>query len=395
MPTSPPETRASPRLRVGIFIALLPPDAHGGAEYQAERLARELARRGHDVHVFARRLSPKADTQRHGFTIHRRPVLPLPGLRALGEIVMGVGQALRARPRILLCYITLNNGLLGWITSRLARVPFIIWTRCDVELLSFAGHWRQRVQLFLQQRADAIWLQSGSLRDLLRRELETGDRAAVWSRLEARLRVLGNAIDVPPGSSTRPVPPEAPRFVFIGRLVASKNLPFVFEALRQAPGVELEVVGDGPLRRELEAAATGLPVRFRGPVPHDEIPSVLAGARALVLCSREEGVPNVVLEALAAGRPVIAAPVGAIPELLQDGVNGLLVPLGDVSVLARAFVALTDDEIWERLAAHTRASVRRFDWSELTTRVETELLRLAEPRSGFVSKAAGDNHEAL
>lgn len=379
MPTSRRDAE-SPRLRVGIFIALLPPDGHGGAEYQAERLAQELAQRGHQVHVFARRVSRRADRQRSGFRIHRRPVLPVPGLRLLGEIAFGVTQALRVRPQVFLCYLTLNSGLLGWIASRLGRIPFVIWTRCDIEVRYRDDRWRGRLSAFLHRRAHAVWVQSASIRDLLRQELAATGRAAEWKALEPRVRVLGNAVDVP-DAAPEAAPPAGRRFVFIGRLAPAKNLAFVLDALRELPGVELDVVGTGPLRAELEAAAHGLPVRFLGAVPHDRIPAVLQASRALVLCSREEGVPNVVLEALANGRPAIVTPIGAMPELIHDRVNGRVVPLDDVQALRQAFVDLCDDAAWAAMASNARRAAQAHAWPALVQRVESELTALSRTPS--------------
>jgi glycosyltransferase involved in cell wall biosynthesis len=127
------------------------------------------------------------------------------------------------------------------------------------------------------------------------------------------------------------------------------------------------------LRSNLESMAAGAPVRFLGEVPHARVPELLRDSRALVLCSSVEGVPNVVLEALAHNRPVIATPVGAIPELVEDGVNGRLVPVGDPEALAAAMRDLLDDATWMALAGAARPSVEKFSWPRLVDQVESEL----------------------
>ena len=190
--------------------------------------------------------------------------------------------------------------------------------------------------------------------------------------------MLGNGVDLP--EATQPGEPPPARFLFVGRLVGQKDLPTLIAAVRRLREVEVWIVGDGPLEAALRRDAAGTPVRFLGRQPHERIAELLRDCRALVLCSLEEGMPNVVLEALAQGRPVVATPVGAVPELVQDGVNGRLVRVGDVEGLASALGAFCDDATWQRLAAAARPSVSRFAWPELVARVERELSAVAASR---------------
>jgi glycosyltransferase involved in cell wall biosynthesis len=156
--------------------------------------------------------------------------------------------------------------------------------------------------------------------------------------------------------------------------VDQKDLPTLVAAVRQLAGAaELWIAGDGPRRAAIEEAARGAPIRFLGSVPHERIPELLQDCRALVLASTYEGIPNVVLEALAHSRPVISTPVGAVPEFVRDGENGRLVPCGDVERLASAMKALLDDDTWRRLASHARAAVEHCSWPALVGRVESEL----------------------
>jgi glycosyltransferase involved in cell wall biosynthesis len=129
--------------------------------------------------------------------------------------------------------------------------------------------------------------------------------------------------------------------VAAGRLSLEKAFDLLIEAFARVhasePRLRLLVAGEGPERPRLEAAIAraGLQPRVRllGQVP--EIRPVLAAADLLVLPSRTEGLPNIVLEGLDAGLPVLATCVGALPELVQDGVTGWLVPREDVEALAR------------------------------------------------------------
>jgi len=370
------ERRAQP-LRIGILIALLPPDGIGGAEFQAERLARELARRGHEVHLFARGRGTRfvSETRHDGIRIHRRPVVRLRGLRLLVEVLAGGWQASRARADVLLCFMTFNSGLVGYVAHRLGGAPFVIWQRLESEAHMRPVTWLSRLSAWLRARTCENWVQSQRVAATMQREYERAGAAAAWRRIEAHVRVMGNGIDVV-SDPDQEVPP--PRFVFVGRLVEQKNLFMLLEAARSLTTAEVWIVGSGPLGRELERAAAGAPVRFLGAQPHSEVATLIRQCRALVLCSHDEGLPNVVLEALAAGRPVIATPVGAVPELIEDGVNGRLVGIGDTRGLARAFEDLLDDSTWRRIAGATRNSVARYDWPRLVDRVESALVEIVE-----------------
>jgi rhamnosyl/mannosyltransferase len=377
-------------LRIAIFIALLPPEYQGGAELQADRTARELAARGHEVHVFARCQAGHArDEERAGVYVHRRAVLGIPGLRLLAEVLRGALQARRIRPDVILCYMTMNSGLLGAATAALTGAPFVVWLRAEAESLRHASRWEQRAALWVHRRAARLWVQAESFVNSLEQEYRRRGLQTTWERILPKVRVVGNGLEFPPQAPDAPPPP---RYLFVGRLVWEKDLPTLLAAVRQVAGIEVWLAGDGPLRGSLEAAVAGAPVQFLGAVPHERIAALLNDSRALVLCSTTEGVPNVVLEALAHGRPVIATPVGAVPELVQDGINGRIVPVGDVAALAAAMRELQDDEAWRRLAAVARPSVARFAWEHLVTRVETELAELVAP-AGVSPAPAGEGNQ--
>ncbi len=138
------------------------------------------------------------------------------------------------------------------------------------------------------------------------------------------------------------------------------------EVLADIPNIGLLTVGDGPEQPKLESLATNLGlngrVRFTGRLKREVFLGYLAGADALVLNSTHEGLPHVVLEAMALGKPVVATRVGGIPELIEDRKNGLLVAPGDKPGLDKALRELvTDAVLRERLAAG--AKKRGLDFS--------------------------------
>jgi glycosyltransferase involved in cell wall biosynthesis len=142
-----------------------------------------------------------------------------------------------------------------------------------------------------------------------------------------------------------PLPPAAePRLVCVGRLAEQKGQLLLIDAAGRlaAEGCDFQLVlaGDGPMRSSIEAAIAehglGGRVRITGWLSNDSVRAEMAGARLVVLPSFAEGLPVVLMEALALGRPVVTTYVAGIPELVRNRVNGWLVPAGDVSALADA-----------------------------------------------------------
>jgi glycosyltransferase involved in cell wall biosynthesis len=168
--------------------------------------------------------------------------------------------------------------------------------------------------------------------------LSTGIRAAA-PRVPVHVIPNGIRIGTQPDETERKaarreldLPEEMPVVAFVGRLSPEKGPALLLQALAGLDCVGL-VVGDGPLRVALEEEAAGRPVRFLGFV--EDVRAVLAAADLLCLPSLTEGLPLAALEAMAAGCPVVASAVGALPEVLADGA-GVLVPPGDAEALRGA-----------------------------------------------------------
>ncbi|MCH2164554.1 MAG: glycosyltransferase [Marinovum sp.] len=160
-------------------------------------------------------------------------------------------------------------------------------------------------------------------------------------------------------------PPGGQKLLFVGRLAAVKGVAVLLEALKPLiqdhPDVHLSLIGDGPERNGLEeqARALGLQdhVTFLGYRNQAEVADALAEHDLFVLPSFAEGVPVVLMEAMAAGRPVLTSRIAGVPELVDDGVSGLLVPPGNVDALGAALLELLKDYDLEIMGSAGRAKV--------------------------------------
>jgi len=141
--------------------------------------------------------------------------------------------------------------------------------------------------------------------------------------------------------------------------------------LLEDPSALVLIVGDGPERKGLQKEAKRIGVddrlRFEGFVAHERLPALLAHADLLVLPSLYEELGTVPLEAMQAGLPIVASETGGVPEVIEDGVNGMLVPPGDPEALARAIDRLlAGRNLARRLSAGTG---KDYDWEVLAERV--------------------------
>jgi phosphatidylinositol alpha-1,6-mannosyltransferase len=210
---------------------------------------------------------------------------------------------------------------------------------------------------------------------------------AAYGQPRARIAVIGNGVDL---AHFRPAPPDPGRRAALGlagrrvilaptRLVPRKGVDRLIAALPAVleghPEALLLIAGDGPQRDALEALAAGHPaVRFLGPVAAGDMPALYALAEIVALPNRAEpgesdGAPLVFLEAGACGRPVIGGQAGGTAELVEDGVNGLLVDGESVPAIAAALLRLLEDRgLAARLAAGGLARARAAGWEARAAR---------------------------
>lgn len=214
---------------------------------------------------------------------------------------------------------------------------------------------------------------------------------AHWSKL----RVVRMGVDptryTPPVDGRVRAAGEALRVLSVGRLVPEKGAPVLVEALAQLVSqgvlVEARIVGAGPLKERLEAMISerGLSnqVTLTGPIGQDELPDVYRWADVFVLPSFQEGLPVVLMEALATECAVVTTQIAGIGELVVDGVTGHLLPAGRVDLLAEALAGLAEDPALRlRLGRAGRQAVL----DEFT--VETTGPAMSEFLSGVTEKAA-------
>jgi glycosyltransferase involved in cell wall biosynthesis len=367
-------------MRIALLSGIWPPDV-GGPATHAPDFARFLVERGHEVAVVTMADAPPTERPCPVLIVSRRSPFPV-----RYSLVAARGAALARRADVL--YATATYGAAA-AASAAARRPLV------AKLVSDPAYERaRRYGLFggtLEEFQEAGGTAVAALRRARTVALRRARRivvpsaylariAAGWGLDGARLEVVPNP--APAASELVDEPVEQGLFVFAGRLTAQKDLGTAVAALTRVPGARLALVGDGPEREPLERAAhaAGLDGRvdFRGAQPRAAVLRTLAGAYAAVLPSAWENLPHAAVEALAVGTPVVATAVGGVPEVVRDGVNGLLVPSGSVDALAAALARLVDEpELRDRLAAGARESVAELGRDRVYGRLEAVLAEAA------------------
>jgi phosphatidylinositol alpha 1,6-mannosyltransferase len=195
-------------------------------------------------------------------------------------------------------------------------------------------------------------------------------------------------------------------FVYVGRLAPEKRVEVVVEAFRQASTIvprgviHLILAGTGPCEADLRASAPA-GVTFLGFLDrHTQLPDLYANCDAFVFASVTETLGLVVLEAMASGLPVIAAPEGGVRDHLRDGVNGVTYEAGDAAAMARAMVLLVNEwEFTRGLARNARRTAEALSWERELDRLDASYREVcaggAAPDSGHgIRKDAGDRGAA-
>ncbi|MEO8397569.1 MAG: glycosyltransferase family 4 protein [Chloroflexota bacterium] len=172
---------------------------------------------------------------------------------------------------------------------------------------------------------------------------------------------------------------DAPTVLTVGRILPWKGVDHLITALHRVPDLRLIVAGDGMTLDQLkvQAADLGDRVVFLGRVSREQMPLYMKAADYVALYSGYEGLSHTLLESLRVGTPVIASDKGGNPEVVQHGVNGLLVPYVDVEALAAALEQAFRPGVRDALAANSTVGMDRFDFAQMVESTSAALFRLA------------------
>lgn len=349
-------SQRAPRVLILITLA-----ETGGAQSYVRDLVPALVGR-FDVIVAAHGPGPLHDAvtaagARFVLLTHVRRAISPRDVLGLLELV----RLMRRERPVLVHTNSSKAGVVGRVAAVLARVPVRIFTAHG---WAFAAASTTSSSLYLW--ADRLMRPLTSA-VICVSESERSAGIAARTCTADRTVVIHNAVDVDGASVATPDGGPPMRVISVGRIAPPKDFLTLLRAIAKLKrgSVELTLLGDGPDRPAVEDEITSLglaeSVTLAGEVP--DVPSRLAGADVFVLSSSSEGFPISVLEAMAAGLPVVASDVGGVSEAVEDGVTGHLFAAGDVDALAAKLAALAADSARRRRLGESARSRAAADFS--------------------------------
>lgn len=340
---------------------------------QSMRLCQALSKK-YEVTVFTRAYKEGMPVKEDAgsYVLHRRRVLKIPVLKSIVDLVKVLSQV-RVYKKEIGIYISFHIQLasLMVILAKLLYKKKAIVSPRGFEDFDFKWY-KKGFQKFIYSNADIILIQSKKIKEAFCLQLEKNCSPRKRKSIENRIKIFPNGITVPESSPSK-ISSRPREILFVGRLEPIKGIAILLEAFRLCnQDVHLKIIGDGSQRSYLESIAKGLNVSFMGMCKEDVIKYQLRNSKALILPSLSENFPNVILEAFCEGIPVIASNVGAIPELIEDGVNGFLIPPAAPAALSgKIQVLLSNDEELNKMGVNSYRKVQSYNWGHLIDQFDT------------------------
>jgi glycosyltransferase involved in cell wall biosynthesis len=340
----------------------------GGAQAVLDQLCRQLVRLGHRPIVVAPPAREPFDDRQFGYPVirHRRQWSKRFAVRAILPRLL----ALHARHRfdVVHCHAAYPQAYVALTLRQLTGIPYVVRPHgADVlpdEAIRRAPRLAARMARALTV-ADTVIAQGEALRDVI---LGVGVAAD-------RIVTINNGVDIAAFATAEAFPHPRRYILGLGSLVRHKGFDLLVDAYGRLhdPAVDLLIAGDGSesaaLATQIERLGLRDRVRLLGPVTGDRKVSLYRSAECFVCPSRREPFANVILEALAAGLPIVATDVGGNRELVQPEVNGLLCEPESSTAIAAALQRLLDaPAVTARLRAAALPSIADHDWSQVAAR---------------------------
>jgi glycosyltransferase involved in cell wall biosynthesis len=373
------ESRQKDKLRLLVLCMYIYPPYAGGAEIHAYYVSNNLAENGYYVHVIS--VAPKKQVAHHVKSMFNQSLVRLWAPRPFNNLAYVFKVFLLAYLRrrefdVIQVHIASTAMIPAFMISKIAGKPYVVTCHgSDIRILRKKAVVRL-LQKILLLKASHVVAVSKEITDLLIKEYGLSSQS---------IELIPNGYDevfvkqLLARPSNR-VCRKTPSLVFVGSLREVKdplNLIEAFKAVSdRLKNIHLQIVGDGHLRPAVERKIKCYNLQDRatlhGMVPHQRALEIMASADIYVSTSVDEGLPTSLIEAMALKKAVITTAVGGVPEIIIDGVNGLLTPPRSPERMARLIERLLKDSVLaERLGKAAAESVRDFSWNSIAQKYQS------------------------
>jgi glycosyltransferase involved in cell wall biosynthesis len=367
------------QLSIGFITCHFPPDSIGGGQVQSYRLCNALGRKN-TVTVYLRDYSGLAtsiDTIEN-FNAHRRPVINIPVIRSIVDLIRGMKTIYYSRSKTDV-YLSFHIQLAALIVVLSKIVWGVVGTVSPrgEEDFDFRG-FKKPFQKFIYRNVSAILIQSENIRDKFVKNIKSVFEYNESSEIIKKIFIFPNGINSVEGTFAIDFKNEV-SIIYVGRLIDYKGVEYLIRAVSDIRmPYKLTIVGNGPHRVYLEGISPDKNIMFLGEKKFQEVEQYIRKSHVLVLPSLTENLPNVILEALAFGVPVIATNVGAIPEIIKDSVNGYIVNPQSSKEISQAILNMfSSPRSYEIMRMEAQKSVQAYTWDALLPQLQDTLAIIA------------------
>jgi len=351
-------------MKIGIIVKEFPPNIIGGTEIQAMRLAEQLSKR-HDITVFTKKYGTTDYSYSGNYRIVRVPNIGFNSfLSTLSFVLLVMPYLYIKKCDFIICMMIYPSGFLGYILNKIVGTPYISWIR--------GGDW-----YFIQNNRLKMWMVSKVVQKSCKypiiAQTESIKRDVLSVYPTANIKIIPNGVSIPGRKIAN-----GDKIYFVGSLEERKGVEYLIKAMKNIDK-ELVIVGDGPDREKLEALCRQCDVNctFKGHINPLYIQEELLNARVLVLPAvlyrgaPSEGLPNVILEAMSVGLPVVATNIAGIPDVVKDGETGFIVEPANVGELASKISEIVNNQsLWEKMSENCLIEVKKYSWDNIIKKIE-------------------------
>jgi len=370
-------------MKIAIVVHYFPPKHIGGTEIASFNIAKYLVQKGHEVHVITWLDSdfPKNNME-EGFYIHR---VFGKNIRFLTTIFywFKIFICLKSIHPDIIHVQNFGLGISAFFSKKFFRTPYLIYARGSENIFDRSFILKKITKLVITNADKLLVLTKDMKKEL--KMIYNGEILVVPNGIELdRFKNLSKRKLQKINKKT---------IIFVGRLYSVKGLIYLIEAMviiqNEENNTNLLIIGIGPEKKSLEMMVKKLHlehfVKFIGDIAYTEIPKYLVQADVFALPSVSEGFPNVILEAMAAGLPIVSTNIGGLSEIIHNEENGYLVePKNSEQLAYKILEILKNPEIGHIMSLNNMEKVKEYSWESVIESLENIYINILTTSKGKI-----------